>query len=62
MNKEITVFDVVKHFTKDELRCALLNLLIEYGTEEQQKEKLKQALLPRYFQILHEELQYARKL
>ena len=37
MNKEITVYDLVKHFTKDELRCALLNLLMEYDTEEQQK-------------------------
>lgn len=61
MNKEITVFDVVKHFTKDELRCALLNLLIDYGTEEQQKEKLKQVLLPRYFQILQEELVHEYK-
>ena len=61
MNKEITVYDIVKHFTKDELRCALLNLLMEYGTEEQQKEKLKQALLPRYCQILQEELMYESK-
>ena len=61
MNKEITVYDIVKHFTKDELRCALLNLLMEYGTEEQQKEKLKQALLPRYYQILQEELMHESK-
>ena len=61
MNKEITVFEVVKHFTKDELRCALLNLLIDYGTEEQQKEKLKQVLLPRHFQILQEELLHEYK-
>ncbi len=61
MNKEITVYDIVKHFTKDELRCALLNLLMEYGTEEQQKEKLKQTLLPRYYQILQEELMHESK-
>lgn len=61
MNKEITVYDIVKHFTKDELRCALLNLLMEYGTEEQQKEKLKQALLPRHYQILQEELMHEYK-
>lgn len=61
MNKEITVYDIVKHFTKDELRCALFNLLMDYGTEEQQKEKLKQALLPRYFQILQEELMHEYK-
>lgn len=61
MNNEITVYDIVKHFTKDELRCALLNLLMEYGTEEQQKEKLKQVLLPRYYQILQEELIHESK-
>lgn len=61
MNKEITVYDIVKHFTKDELRCALLNILMNYGTEEQQREKLKQVLLPRHYQILQEKLMYENK-